>query len=602
MARDNSQSEFTPYELQNLQYQKENTENTRASKNILGKMTGERGSEMLATIAMRAYQGAKNVFNAVQGGIADDSEFVRNNIELIREKYGGMMDEVFGYRGTSAASNAVKRYSILTDAYAKKTSEAIMGSEKTGAEVMKKITSKKGNILENLIGSPEDAVKNVESILEPLTTVYGNEMKKLSEEQVVKLAFYEESLGTSADALRNMFEKQIGFTGEMQTDSLDKLGAYASNLSDKLNIPMKKLTEMSVEMMSNTQMFGDITVEEATRMSAKLSQLGFTMEQLNAQQQKFGTFQSAAQAAGTMAQLTGVQVDAMKMSYLTSEGKFDELLEYQRDSLHQAGFTKEKFLNQSNAMRNAIADSYGRSQEEMAVLLDKNRQISSQEELTALMKEGDVAEEEGFDRLLENIDQTKMAMKDMDELYNDQRKKIMLETQRDLYAAAESQAELNTRMAETLDLVGRDKITKHIGDMTKQVKDWNDNIDPKQFVNNTEGFFDKIEEKGKTFMLRLTAMRELANDVKKEVAADEKKEAKEYSAKYSAMTAEQKNALLSLSQAAPIVETKTVVNVTVDQNGKVLKENSTTDTRVIENTAAIKKLQNNKVSKSGKSN
>ena len=90
-------------------------------------------------------------------------------------------------------------------------------------------------------------------------------------------------------------------------------------------------------------MFGDITVEEATRMSAKLTQLGYTYEELNAVQNKFATFSGAAQAAGTMAQLTGVQVDAMKMSYLASEGKFDELIEYQRDSLLKAGFTKEKF-------------------------------------------------------------------------------------------------------------------------------------------------------------------------------------------------------------------------------------------------------------------
>ena len=82
----------------------------------------------------------------------------------------------------------------------------------------------------------------------------------------------------TANEIQDVFQKQIGFTDEITLESMDKLGMYASNLSKELNIPMTTLTQSTMKMMANTEMFGDITVEEATRMSAKLTQLGQKMQ------------------------------------------------------------------------------------------------------------------------------------------------------------------------------------------------------------------------------------------------------------------------------------------------------------------------------------
>ena len=425
-------------------------------------------------------------------------------------------DDEFEYKAEAASSNAMRRFQVLTQTYADEAGGAIMGTEKMGSEILENISSQ-GNILDLLIGSPAKALTKVDDLLADLSTTYGNALNKLSEESIVKMAFYEKGLGTSASTLQSIFQKQIAFTGEISTDVLDKLGAYANNISKELNIPMTYLTDMTAEVMANTQMFGNITVEEATRMSAKLTQLGFTFDQLSSQQQKFGTFQGAAQAAGTIAQLTGAQVDAMKMSFLTSEGKFDELIEYQRDSLFKAGMTKEKFMNQSNAMRNAIADSFGRSQEEMAVLLDKNRKVSSQEELDRIMKEGDASEQEGFDRIIANIDQTKQALKSTEEIMSDQKKRMELGIQEELYRAVEVKEKQVRGLKSAMEGLTQSTFTNRMREDIGLINKISENLNPKDFAGNIEEYFKQVSNIGGDYIERLeNLMKKLpaSNDIK----------------------------------------------------------------------------------------
>lgn len=455
---------------------------------LSGQSIATASTELVASM----YGQGRQALDVIGGAVRNEAEKINASIQGIRELYGGMTREIdFNYMAESASSNALKRYMVMSDAYAEVSNKAIMGSVKTGKEVLDNI-SDRGNIIETLLGDPAVAQKNAEAILNDLSTMFGDEVGKLEEEQIVKMAFYEQTLGTTSQTLQEIFQKQIGFTGEMSTDVLDKLGAYAANLSNELNIPMKTLTRMTTEMMSNTQMFGDITVQEATRMSAKLSQLGVTMGQLNQQSSKFGSFEGAAAAAGTIAQLTGAQVDAMKMSFLASEGKFDELIEYQRDSLHKAGFTKEKFLNQSNSMRNAIADAYGRSQEEMAILLDKNRRISSQEDLDSIMKEGEVAEEDGFDRLLDNIDNTKMALKTVDELIEASSEKAKMASTESAVKAMQQQADLNAAQVNALETIAKDVNIERIEKSLNAVGELYKTIDPRSWSGTAKDMLETL--------------------------------------------------------------------------------------------------------------
>lgn len=499
-----SQTEIT--EKDNRKHIKELRDSTLRRERM---MTSDNIAKMGVQAVAEVYGTGREALNVINNAVVAEAGKINDSLQGIRETFGGMGRDIdFEYMADSASSNAMRRYMIMSDAYSEQSEKAIMGSVKTGEQVLANI-SDRGNIIESLLGDPAIAFKNQEAILNDLSTKFGDEINKLSEESVVKLAFYEDSLGASASTLQSIFQKQIGFTGEISTDALDKLGAYAANLSNELNIPMKALTKMTTEMMSNTQMFGDITVEEATRMSAKLSQLGVSMDQLNQQSAKFGSFQGAASAAGTIAQLTGAQVDAMKMSFLTSEGRFDELIEYQRESLLKAGFTKEKFLSQSNAMRNAIADSFGRSQEEMAVLLDRNRRITSQEEMDAIMKQGEVAEEDGFDALLNNIDQTKLALEDVDKLIARTNEKARMRATEGAVKAMEQQAKLNASQLKALEVVASDINVDRIESSLKAVGDLYSAIDPKRFIGTAEemlktltaksnepgGFFNTMDEK-----------------------------------------------------------------------------------------------------------
>ena len=435
--------------------------NTRALKAAedTAQNTGKTAQTIFTAMGNVAIQGADTAvqtFDAVSQGLDDSYSNVIGNIERLRSSYGGLADDEFEFFSNRASSQAMRRLQTINLAFVN-SSKSLAGMAVSGEEALASVSDSSQNILRKYFETEGEAAAAMQSILGDLSTTYGAEVGKLGEDQIIKMAFYEESLGASASTLQDIFAKQIGFTGEISTDALDKLGAYARNLSDELSIPMKTLTKMTTQMMSNTEMFGDITAEEATRMSAKLTQLGFTFEELSTQQQKFGTFAGAAQAAGTITQLTGAQVDAMKMSYLTSEGRFDELIEYQRDSLLKAGMTKEKFMSQSNSMRNAIAKAFGREQSELALMLDTTRRVDSQEQLDSIMKEGKVKEEEGFDTLLKNLKQTQNAFKKVEELAAEKQRKLLLETADSAMKSAKAMNDFNINLVETVDFGTEDQ-------------------------------------------------------------------------------------------------------------------------------------------------
>jgi hypothetical protein len=432
----------------NEQREKSNTYLKGTMQATLGKV-----GSALGAIQMEALKGLKDTMDGHADALERTAKATNDNVESLRRAYGGLGLKEFDYIPESAASNAVRRFQVIRFAAAK-TNTATMGMQQSGKELLESLTKDGVNIFDKYFDSAEEAATNVQNILGDLSTTYGKHVADLSDKQIAKLSIYEDSLGVTSSEIQSLFQKQIGFTEEITLGSMDKLGVYASNLSKELNIPMTTLTQSTMKMMSNTEMFGDITVEEATRMSAKLTQLGYTYEELNAVQSKFATFSGAAQAAGTMAQLTGVQVDAMKMSYLASEGKFDELIEYQRDSLLKAGFTKEKFLSQSNSMKNAIAKSFGRSQEELAYLLSDQRKISSQAELDSLMGKEDEAAEEGFEKLLENLTQTKNAYEDVETTVGKLNTKMYVESSENAYEASKNFSRLNTELANNTNILG----------------------------------------------------------------------------------------------------------------------------------------------------
>ena len=445
----------------------------------------------IGVIQMEALRGLRDTMDGHADALEKTAKITNDNIEKIRDAYGGLGLEEFDYIQSSAASNAVKRFQIIRFAAAE-TNTATMGMQQSGKELLESLTKDGVNIFDKYFDNAEQAAEKVQNVLGQLSTTYGKYVADMSDQQIAKLAFYEDSLGISADAISDLFQKQIGFAGEISLDSMDKLGVYASNLSKELNIPMKTLTDQTIRMMTNTEMFGDITVEEATRMSAKLTQLGYTYDELNQVQNKFATFSGAAQAAGTMAQLTGVQVDAMKMSYLASEGKFDELIEYQRDSLLKAGMTKEKFMAQSNSMRNAIAKAYGRSQEELAYLLSSEGRGATKADLDAIMGEADVAKEEGFERLLENLSQTKNAYDDIKKTTDKLNTKMFVESSENAYKASKGFSAMNTELQSNTNLLGTSR---------------------KKFTNLNNAYLDSVKAMSKAAKSRKGTAAELTTTI-----------------------------------------------------------------------------------------
>jgi hypothetical protein len=113
-------------------------------------------------------------------------------------------------------------------------------------------------------------------------------------------------------------------------------------------------------------------------------------------------------------------------------------------------------------MKNAIAKSFGRSQEELAFLLSDQRRISSQSELDAMMGKEDEAAEEGFELLLENLTQTKNAYDKVEDTVGKLNTKMYVETSENAYKASKNFSLMNTELQNNTNLLGtsRGKFTE----------------------------------------------------------------------------------------------------------------------------------------------
>ena len=329
--------------------------------------------------------------------LVDDFGPLISNFEKIREVYGDIR-KMEGDR-ISASGAAFRRMDKLSKAMYMKQVE-VDGVMMSTEELFEKRLGAHTNYLYANFDMKE-AVELVETAQGNLNAQYARQINAMDDLTAIKIPAYTKGMSLSAEEVGEVMRISILRTGKASTDMLDEVAAYSQAIARKTGIPMRFLNRSISDVITNIKLYGDVQVDEAARIAANITQLGMKYEDLANTQQKFGKFSSAADNIGKISQITGVQLDAQRISFLSATGKMDEALLYMKDQFRKQGFTKEDFQGMTLPLRNAMADAMVGGQEGVMNLLDMKKPFEDIEEIVAKTDTS-----KGFKAVTDNLDQT----------------------------------------------------------------------------------------------------------------------------------------------------------------------------------------------------
>ena len=135
--------------------------------------------------------------------------------------------------------------------------------------------------------------------------------------------------------------------------------------------------KLIVDIIEDTNRFGNIGVDSAGRIAAALGQLGVDFQTFTRMTDKFMNFDSAASKMGELSALFGIQMDAMEMTYLANEDQ-EEFLFRMREEIMDSGVDVE---NMSKTRARALADQMGLSVVQMKTFLKEGELALDQDAL-----------------------------------------------------------------------------------------------------------------------------------------------------------------------------------------------------------------------------
>ena len=205
-------------------------------------------------------------------------------------------------------------------------------------------------------------------------------MKDATADMAIEMKLFGKALGYGAEETSTFVQRQISLTGKAGTDMLSEAASMAKAMEKETGISAKVIGYSIERIIQDTENFGNVTVEEAARMSAALTQLGVGYDNLAGMVGKFQAFDAAVSSVSALTTVFGIQIDAMEMMKLANEDQ-ETFLWRMRDSFLQAGRSADTM---TLAQKRLVKEQLGLTDiEAVERLLDPTRAISSMEELTA---------------------------------------------------------------------------------------------------------------------------------------------------------------------------------------------------------------------------
>ena len=327
---------------------------------------------------------------------ADLNDELDSEIDYFRQiqnNFGGVSDAAYmaGEEVTGLAGQALDAQQHL----------AMVGS--AGKDSMLEIKSGALAGKNPLIALFKDPLEPALKFSEVMTNVAADNvtlaksLEAQGEAEMERIAIIRKRMGVDSDTMGDILRRQYAFTGEASSKIFEDIASVAVNLAKTTGGSAKDLKDDILDIMKDTNLFGDIGVDAAGRISASLNTLGLDFQTFKSMTNQFMNFDSAAEKMGDMSALFGIQMDAMEMTYLANEDQ-EEFLLRMREEVLDAGLDVE---NMSKTRQRALTDQLGlQSIEQMQQFMDTGIQIDQD----ALMASTDAAKDaDGMQSAIEDF-------------------------------------------------------------------------------------------------------------------------------------------------------------------------------------------------------
>lgn len=322
---------------------------------------------------------AASVASKYQGYISSIAEPHREEMVKLKESYGGIAQlgsEMSNDIGTAMADSYVKfakDFGKTTEQLKEEGRDLLVFEPTIDLEGLDGVTSE----LQLMFEDPKFAFKNFGEIISSTARTYGSEIAESFKDSTIELGVISKGLGLSSKQLERVITRSIDRTGEANIDTLMNFNKFAQGVAAATGKSAKIVADTMTAVISDVQNFGNVTDEEASRISAALLEIGIAADTLGKLVGKFANFDSAASAVGNLTAAFGLNLDAMEMMMLANEDQ-EQFLFRMRDAFEEQGLN---FQEMSLAQQKLISSQVGLSVEEASRFFDFENEITSLEEL-----------------------------------------------------------------------------------------------------------------------------------------------------------------------------------------------------------------------------
>ena len=386
-----------------------------------------------------------NMYNGALASAAAEFKPFLTQLNKLQEDYGGITldpDEAVG-----AAKAVQDRLQGMQEMFYTESGDQMAAS-----------LGFQENVLSKYFKNDKEAFEASENVIRRLVEQHSQFINQMDEQTLYTLPMYTKALGVNTRDLAEVLEIQINRTGKANTDILEEIAVFSDGLAKSTGIPMKSISANAVQIVKDTQRWGDTTAEEATRIAAQLGQLGQTYDSFTSLTDKFQEFGSAAETSGLISQITGgaVNLDAQKLMYLASEEK-EKFLPELRRSLLSGGFDLEAYMRLSEAEQRQMASGLTLNRNNMMQLLDTTRSfddIDLQAEQENIKATGDSQK-----ALTDNMELAAKSTDNLTKTMEHHRAKALLANKDALLQVAEGYSNVNSKMR-SLDFTDANKASE----------------------------------------------------------------------------------------------------------------------------------------------
>ena len=313
---------------------------------------------------------ATGVFTAALNGMGNAFDFIGGTIDLFKGGVTGLLGilgsgvkTVMGFFDGlfEAANNYGNAGAGEMFAANQKIIQSFGNLDATQGKFVKSLTKElvpANNALKGANNSLWASIGNSAAILQEMTAIaqdFGNDLVFLQDEikgAASELLIMKKGMNLSADAMKNLGSAAKSSGGTLQ-DSLTEGMQASAHLSKQFGVDVKIIGKGLSELAGDMQTFGHLSVKEMAAVATYSAKLGVEISALKGVMDKFDSFDSAAESAGTLAEAFGMNIDAMAMMNAENPAERMDML---RQSLEDTG---KSFDELSRHEKNLMAQTMG---------------------------------------------------------------------------------------------------------------------------------------------------------------------------------------------------------------------------------------------------